>query len=135
MRDGRSDVCSSGLSAAAAWLWLLLPSDGIVLWRWVPPLALLGLGAGLIIASLITIIIGAADDHEVGSGSGLLAAVQSISSAAGIAVLGGAFLARLGAGDAASGFRLALAVQGFLLVGFLAMTFALPAHARPEAAR
>src|SRR3546814_6065827 len=96
MRDGRSDVCSSGLSAAAAWLWLLLPSDGIVLWRWVPPLALLGLGAGLIIASLITIIIGAADDHEVGSGSGLLAAVQSISSAAGIAVLGGAFLARLG---------------------------------------
>src|SRR3546814_12678657 len=84
--DWSSDVCSSDLAGAAlqiaatAWLWLLLPSDGIVLWRWVPPLALLGLGAGLIIASLITIIIGAAADHEVGSGSGLLAAVQPIRS-------------------------------------------------------
>src|SRR3546814_19021377 len=51
--------------AATAWLWLLLPSDGIVLWRWVPPLALLGLGAGLIIASPIPFLIGAAHDHEV----------------------------------------------------------------------
>src|SRR3546814_11411459 len=68
--------------AATAWLWLLLPSDGIVLWRWVPPLALLGLGAGLIIASLLTIILGAADDPDTGSGSGLLSPVPSISAAA-----------------------------------------------------
>src|SRR3546814_21198780 len=140
--DWSSDVCSSDLAGAAlqiaatAWLWLLLPSDGIVLWRWVPPLALLGLGAGLIIASLITIIIGAAEDHEVGSGSGLLAAVQSISPAAGIAVLGGAFPARLRACSADSGFLPVAVVQEFLSACLLDMTIALPAHhTKPEEQR
>jgi len=116
--------------AADGWVLAVLLTSGFSLRQLVPALALLGAGGGLIIASLITIVVGATADHEAGSGAGLLAAVQSIAAAAGIALFGGLLFARLAAGNAASGFELALGLQGVLLTGFLATSFFLPAQAR-----
>lgn len=120
--------------AAAAWLWLVLSAEGdFALQPLLAPLVAMGLGAGLIIASLITIVISAVDDREAGSGAGLLAAVQSIASAVGIAVLGGVFFGRLAEGDPAGGYQLAVALQAVFMAAFLAVTRALPARPRPQA--
>ncbi|MRW88509.1 MFS transporter [Duganella sp. FT80W] len=119
--------------AAVAWLWRALDSTGFSLTALAPALVLLGVGGGMVIASLITIIISAVDEREAGSGSGLLAAVQAISSAAGIALLSGLFFGRLAAGDPAGGYRLALAAQALLLILFLLVSFALPVRSRATA--
>lgn len=119
--------------AAVAWLWWELSAASFGIQRLIPALVLMGTGGGLIIASLITIVISAVDEHEAGSGAGVLAAVQAISSAAGIAVLCGLFFSRLDAGSAASGYRLSLVVQGLLLAGFLVVTLMLPARPKTPA--
>ncbi len=65
--------------AGVALLWVELGSTGpFTIWQIVPGLVLSGIDSGAVIAALFTIILGAVDDHETGSASGVLTAVQSI---------------------------------------------------------
>jgi MFS family permease len=57
-------------------------------WDLAPALFVAGLGSGAIFAPLFDIILADLGDHEVGSGSGLLNAVQQFSGALGVAVIG-----------------------------------------------
>ncbi|MEF2975986.1 MFS transporter [Subtercola sp. YIM 133946] len=119
--------------AGAAWLvYSLADVSSFTLWQLVPGLVLAGLGSGLVIAALFNIILGSVDDAEVGSASGVLTAVQSIASAAGVAVLGSIFFAALNVGDPSAGYQNALITQIVLLVVFLALTPLFPRRARPE---
>ena len=61
---------------------------GIDGWDLAPALFLSGFGVGLIFAPLFDIILADLGDREVGSGSGLLNAVQQFTGALGVAVLG-----------------------------------------------
>lgn len=60
-------------------------------WQLAPSVAVMGMGMGLIFAPLFDIILAALGDDEVGTGSGLLNAVQQFCGALGVAVLGSAF--------------------------------------------
>ncbi|MFF1903989.1 MFS transporter [Kitasatospora sp. NPDC058218] len=97
-----------------------------------PGVAVCGIGAGMVIAALFSFILAAVDDHEIGSASGVLSAVQSIGGSIGVAVFGSVFFARAEAGDFTTGYHHALVVQACLLVAFLAISFLLPKKGRPE---
>ena len=119
--------------AGSGWLvYSLMSTSAFTLWQLVPGLVLAGLGSGLVIAALFTIVLASLDDSEVGSASGVLTAVQSIASAAGVAVLGSIFFASLNAGNPAGGYQSALITQIVLLVVFLVLTPLFPRRARPE---
>ena len=85
-------VLHLGLAVAALGLvWLagvVGGGAGIEGWDLAPALFLSGFGVGLIFAPLFDIILSDLGDREVGSGSGLLNAVQQFTGALGVAVLG-----------------------------------------------
>ncbi|MGY4858824.1 MFS transporter [Cryobacterium sp. AP23] len=119
--------------AGAAWLFIALGDiSQFTIWQLAPGLVLAGIGSGLVVAALFNIILGAVDDDEVGSASGVLTAVQSIFSAVAVAVLGSVFFASLDDGDPGQGFRTALLVQGGLILVFLVLTPLFPRRARAE---
>ncbi|GAA3602205.1 hypothetical protein GCM10022223_17460 [Kineosporia mesophila] len=60
------------------------------------PLLVWGLGLGLVIAPLFDFVLAALDPDEVGSGSGVLNALQQLGSAIGVAVLGTVFFSSAG---------------------------------------
>jgi predicted MFS family arabinose efflux permease len=95
-------------------------------WLLVPGMVIAGLGSGLIVAALFDIVLGAADDSEVGSASGVLSAVQSIASSLGVAVFGTVFFGQVKLGAIAQGLQNSLWVSALLMVLFLAVTPFLP---------
>ena len=69
----------------------------------VPALALGGVGLGLVFAPLFDIILVDLDDAQVGSGSGLLSAVQQYGSAVGAALIGASMLGGRDPGEVVRG--------------------------------
>ena len=122
--------------AGAVLLWIELggvgTSNTFSIWQIVPGVVLSGIGSGAVIAVLFTSILGAVDDHEVGSASGVLSAVQSIGGSVGVAVFGSVFFHALTQGSASDAYRLALVIQGGLLVAFLLLSFLFPKHGQDE---
>ncbi|MFJ4834330.1 DHA2 family efflux MFS transporter permease subunit [Streptomyces sp. NPDC088747] len=105
----------------------------LTIWRLAPALLLTGFGSGLVFVPLVDFIIGDATAEEVGTGAGLLNAVQQFAGAVGVAALGTVFFARVGHPSLHSYFSAAelvfaiaagLNLLTLLLVGFL------PRHAQ-----
>jgi len=65
-------------------------------WRLAPALALTGFGSGLVFVPMVDFILGDATTDEVGTGAGMLNAVQQFAGALGVAALGTLFFARVG---------------------------------------
>lgn len=80
----------------------------------------------MVIAALFSFILAAVDDHEIGSASGVLTAVQAVGGAVGVAIFGSVFFDQVKTADFTTGFHHALIVQAGLLMAFLAITFFLP---------
>ena len=97
-----------------------------------PGLFVFGVGMGQIFVPLFSIITGEIEDHEVGSASGLLEALQQLGSSLGVAVLATLFFARIALEDggphaARAGGRQVTAVEATLSVtlGLIVVAFAL----------
>jgi hypothetical protein len=71
-------------------------------WATAPAVLVAGLGMGLVLAPLFNVILSGVEDHEVGSASGVLNAVQQLGSAIGVAVVGTLFFSLLGTQAAAA---------------------------------
>ncbi len=103
-------------------------------WDLAPSLFLIGLGAGASIGQLFDFILAGVGMNEVGSASGVLEAVQQLSSALGVAALGTIFFSAF-AGHLPTQ---ALAITAWACLVPLAATFLLlfnlPMHAREPAA-
>jgi EmrB/QacA subfamily drug resistance transporter len=93
-----------------------------------PALLVTGFGSGLVFVPLVDFIIGDATAAEVGTGAGLLNAVQQFAGAIGVAALGTVFFARVGrptvgshlaAAELVLGIVAALDLATLLLVGLL----------------
>jgi EmrB/QacA subfamily drug resistance transporter len=89
-------VLHIGLAITIAGMaWFALVSGGMhpgdSAWALAGPFAVAGLGSGLIFAPLFDLVLADLGDHEVGSASGLLNAIQQFSGALGVAVLGTVF--------------------------------------------
>jgi EmrB/QacA subfamily drug resistance transporter len=135
-RFGRS-VLHAGLVVSAAGLllmWWTIGHQGLGLtgWQLAPSFAIMGVGMGLIFAPLFNIVLAALDDREVGTGSGLLNAVQQFCGALGVAVLGSAFFHWLPGHGFVTAIRwLILLSVACYAVAFL-VVFLLPRQARED---
>jgi MFS family permease len=106
-------------------------------WDLAGPLAMFGLGMGMIFVPLFDIIMGEVRDREVGSASSLLESVQQLGASLGVAVLGTVFFAAIGARPHLADFlvasqRIALITLLLTVAGF-GLAFLLPKHARHAA--
>ncbi|MDP9849481.1 MFS transporter [Streptosporangium lutulentum] len=106
-------------------------------WQFVPALAVTGIGMGLLMAPFFNIVLAGVEQHETGSASGTLTAVQQLGGAFGVALLGTVFFDLLGVGvnpDVIGATQVVLwVVAGMLLVTFL-VAFLLPKQAAEEPA-
>jgi len=102
-------------------------------WKLAPALLLTGFGAGLVFVPLVDFILGDAATDEVGTGVGMLNAVQQFAGALGVAALGTVFFARAGHPSAHSYFAAAELVFGIaagLYLLTLLLVGLLPKHAQ-----
>lgn len=102
-------------------------------WQLAPGFLLMGLGSGAVFAPLFDIIMSALDDDAVGTGSGLLNAVQQFCGALGVAVLGTLFFHWLPLHGFVDGVQWVMLVAlGCYAVSFL-VVWLLPKEAREDA--
>ncbi|WP_235031972.1 MFS transporter [Actinacidiphila yanglinensis] len=116
------------LGLLAVWWSLAHWGSGVTVWTLAPALLLTGFGSGLVFVPLVDFIIGDATTEEVGTGAGMLNAVQQFAGAIGVAALGTVFFARAGhlsahsslsAAELVFGITAGVNVLTLLLVGFL----------------
>ena len=123
----------------ALWLVLLRSTPGdLTNWDLLAPLLIAGTGSGLFISPNAQFIIATVDRPEAGAASGVIATMQRLGSAIGIAIIGSVFFGTLSiptrgrptAADLATGFTHsatnALAVSAALAVMAFLLVFALP---------
>jgi EmrB/QacA subfamily drug resistance transporter len=122
------------LFGGIAWMVAAIHSNGASLTSWdlAPAEFLLGVGIGLLIAPLFSIILAAVSNEEVGSASGVLNAIQQLGSAVGVAVIGTVFFSVLKHSGFQHATERSLWVVAGLSVLLLALTPVLPKHGRPE---
>ncbi|GJG88894.1 putative actinorhodin transporter [Gemmatimonadetes bacterium T265] len=119
--------------AGVGLLWSELGQRGLFsAWSVAPGTLVAGIGAGLVIAALFSIVLTALDATQIGSGSGVLSALQSLAASIGVAVFGAVFFAAHPASAPATAFAGTLVVQAVILCTFLGVTFLVPARARED---
>ncbi|MFC1411838.1 DHA2 family efflux MFS transporter permease subunit [Streptacidiphilus sp. N1-12] len=120
----------------ALWWTLAHSGGGLSSAALAPSLLLIGFGTGLVFVPIFDFILGAATAEEVGTGAGLLNAVQQFSGALGVAALGTVFFARVGTGTTAAfdhAGELVIGLAGLLFLIAFALVRLLPKHAQqPE---
>lgn len=100
-------------------------------WALVPGALFGGLGFGLVVAPLFDVVLAAVDDRAVGPASGILNALQQLSGAFGVALLGTLFFDALGHAHFHRALSQTLWVEAGLCVLALALSPLLPPKPRP----
>jgi EmrB/QacA subfamily drug resistance transporter len=140
-------VIGAGMVAvglSSLWLVLMLTTPGnLTSWDLLLPLLVAGIGSGLFIAPNAQFIIATVDRQEAGGASGVIATMQRLGSAIGIAIIGSVFFGTLTiptgrptpttlAAAFTHSATCALAVSaGFAVISFL-LVFALPKRVGPS---
>ncbi|MBV9818775.1 MAG: MFS transporter [Solirubrobacterales bacterium] len=125
-------VMAAGLATAD--VVLHAAGGGVSAWDLAAPLALTGLGMGMVFVPMFDVILAGVEPHQLGSASGLLESIQQLAMSIGIAAVGTVLFDRLGSGHGAAAFvdaavhalPVAIALLGVAWVG----VFWLPRHAR-----
>jgi hypothetical protein len=127
---GRHAIFAGALLLAAghAGLWALLPAFSAPTVAWMLPLLLVqGCGLGMVMAPLASTVLAGLPAQHAGVASGVMATVQQVGNALGVAVIGlmyyGALASRAGAAAAAQqAFRISL-VDLFVLALAVAVVY------------
>ncbi len=134
-------IVQAGLVVMGAWAarastprWST-PATAVGSWDLVAPLLIAGVGMGMVWVPMFEIIVGDVADHEVGSASGVLQAVQQLGMSLGVAAIGTIFFGALGAdADRARDFLQAAQQTTLITAGLVAAAaligFLLPRRAR-----
>jgi EmrB/QacA subfamily drug resistance transporter len=139
---GRS-VLHAGLAikavgVVALYVVLELAGTGVGHLHFTAPLLIAGIGMGMVFVPLFDIILAGVADHEVGSASGILQALQQLGMSLGVAGLGTLFFGLVGsqavAGDFVAAAEPTILVTVALLAAAFAIAFLLPRHAREHVA-
>jgi MFS family permease len=93
----------------------------------VPGLILVGAGMGLGITPLTTIIMTGMKPEQAGATAGVLATMQNVGNALGVAVIGVVFFGAIGSHGYAGAFEISLGVLAVTLAGVVGLTRLLPA--------
>jgi EmrB/QacA subfamily drug resistance transporter len=107
-------------------------SQGVSTWDLAPALAIIGLGAGANFGPLFDFILAGVTMEEVGSASGVLEAVQQLSSAIGVAALGTIFFSAFGGHLPTHALAITAWACLVPLVAAFLLVFRLPMQAREE---
>ncbi|MFF4536206.1 MFS transporter [Streptomyces aureus] len=86
------------LGVFGVWLTLDQVGSGVGPWQLLPSLLVTGIGMGLLMAPFFDIVLASVEQHETGSASGTMTAVQQLGGAFGVAILGTMFFGLLGGG-------------------------------------
>lgn len=122
------------VAAGAAVLALVLSgAHSASSWDLVPGLLLIGVGLGAGIGQLFQFILSSVSMDEVGSASGVLEAVQQLSTALGVAVLGTVFFSSFAHHLPSEALRITAWISLAPLAAAFALVFLLPMHPREEA--
>jgi EmrB/QacA subfamily drug resistance transporter len=124
-----------GLGLLALYAAVQHAGTGVGSWDFVAPLLISGVGMGMVWVPMFEIIVGDVADHEVGSASGVLQAVQQMGMSLGVAVIGTIFFGALGShADRTRDFLEAAQQTTLISVGLVAaavaLGFLLPKRAR-----
>ncbi|WP_322056105.1 MFS transporter [Paraburkholderia sp. J63] len=119
-----------GLGTAAALANAAAPGAGFYV-----GLAVMGIGQGLVLPSVVRIVLAEVEPAHAGVASGMVTATLQIGAAVGAATLGGVFFARVGghpgAAEYVAGFRVAMFALVAILGACVVMSMALgPMHRR-----
>jgi MFS family permease len=121
-------VALGGLAALVAHQGLALSS-----WELAAPLFALGLGMGFVFGPLFNVILAGVADHEVGSASGTLNAIQQLGNSIGVAVLATIFFSLIDHGHSSpTAMTRTVLISAALFVAALALSFLLPREARMD---
>ena len=136
-RFGRRVLQAGFLVAAAALggLAATVAQEGLTLstWELLPALFVLGLGLGFVFGPLFNVILAGVSDHEVGSASGTLNAVQQLGNSIGVAVLATIFFSLLDHGHTSpTAMTRTVLISAGLFVASFALSFLLPREARMD---
>ncbi|WP_435643726.1 MFS transporter [Streptomyces sp. H49] len=103
-RFGRAVLQAGALVMAlgvfGVWLTLDRVGGGVGPWQLLPALLVTGIGMGLLMAPFFDIVLAGVEQHETGSASGTMTAMQQLGGAFGVALLGTVFFGLLGGGIA-----------------------------------
>jgi EmrB/QacA subfamily drug resistance transporter len=137
-RLGRGCLQLGMLVAAAGMvlMWWTIGDQGAAatVWDFVPATFIAGVGCGLVFAPLFDIVLADLRDDEVGSGSGLLTAVQQFGNAAGAAAVGTLFFELLSHHALLDSMRATTLVAAGMFGLSMLVSYGLPARAREGAA-
>src|SRR3954462_6756087 len=98
----------------------------------VAPLFVAGLGMGMVFVPLFDIVLGGVEDHEVGSASGVLQAMQQLGMSLGIAGIGTLLFGLLDTRGYVSAAQTTTVVVGVLIAAAFALAFLLPSTGREQ---
>lgn len=98
----------------------------------IPAVAAAGFGMGLVFAPFFGTVLAAVEDHEVGSASGVVEAIQQLGAAFGVAGFGTLFFDRIAAHGATGAAIPVFAIAAAVLVLAWAVAFAMPKTARAD---
>jgi hypothetical protein len=119
-------------AGAATVALMMVGADHASSWDLLPGLLLVGMGVGASLGQLFRFVLTSVSMDEVGSASGVLEAVQQLSTSLGVAVLGTIFFSAIGHHVATHALEVtAWACLVPLAAAFL-LVFRLPMHARAE---
>jgi EmrB/QacA subfamily drug resistance transporter len=115
--------------------WWAVDAHGLTatVWDFAPATFVAGLGCGAVFAPLFDIILADINEHEVGSASGVLTAVQQFGGAIGVAVVGTLFFELLPDHAFVDSMKTVALVSAALFAVSFALAFLLPRRAREEA--
>jgi EmrB/QacA subfamily drug resistance transporter len=107
-------------------------------WDVAPATAVIGIGQGMALPSLIGVVLAHVRPERAGAAAGILTTTQQFGAASGIAIVGAIFYGAIGAvpgrGSFVSGMVLAMTVNAVLLAAAAAITLVLPRRAEPAPA-
>jgi EmrB/QacA subfamily drug resistance transporter len=129
---GALQVAAALIAAGTWWLVSVIGAHGLATTsaKLIPAQLVLGAGIGMLISPLFDFILAAVSDHEVGSASGVLNAVQQLASAIGVAAIGTVFFAALGHSGFVAAISLCLKIELVVAAVLFVLAQALPRRAR-----
>jgi EmrB/QacA subfamily drug resistance transporter len=113
-------------------LYLALHDASLGTIDFVAPLFVAGIGMGMVFVPLFDIVLGGVEDHEVGSASGVLQAMQQLGMSLGIAGIGTLLFGLLGDGDYIGAAQATTIVVAVLIAAAFALAFLLPRAEREQ---
>ncbi|MFC4150136.1 MFS transporter [Micromonospora mangrovi] len=124
---GRRTLTVGTLVVAAGYALLALAAHDPVGWL-VPGLTVAGVGMGLVVAPLPSIVLAGVAARHAAAASGVLSAAQQAGNAIGVALIGSVFFSALGTGGFPHAFTLGLDVLVALGVAVALLVRLLPRH-------